>query len=155
MSCSQWHTEHETHFYNRTSATFWPVHHSTRPNEPGARGPKMRQAVVSGNSQLYSGHRTIYTLRVKQNHMNIVYNYKNKTYLAKKKNMFFPRSTRLATAQLTICCTWRATKNTFQEQSRVLKKRVTRLLFSQCFLTSTQNSRVAVFVDCVMTLLHF
>lgn len=44
--------------------------------QPRRREPKVRQTKVSCNSQLYSVHETIYTLRVKKNHVSKVLNHK-------------------------------------------------------------------------------
>ena len=49
----------------------------------GEQGLRMRQTKVSCNSQLYSVHETIYTLRVKKNHMSKVFNHKDKPHVTK------------------------------------------------------------------------
>ena len=41
----------------------------------------MRQTKVSCNSQLYSEHQTVYTLRVKKSHPSKVCNHKDKTHV--------------------------------------------------------------------------
>ena len=43
----------------------------------------MRQTKASRNSQLYSEHQTIYTLRVKNNHLSNVHSHKDKAHVAK------------------------------------------------------------------------
>jgi hypothetical protein len=44
-------------------------------------GLNMNQTNVLCNGQLYSEHLTIYTSRVKKNHLSEVYNYKDKPHM--------------------------------------------------------------------------
>ena len=50
---------------------------------PGGRGLKMRQIEVSCSSQLYSEHRTIYALSIKESHLGEACNHKDKLHMVK------------------------------------------------------------------------
>lgn len=62
------------------------------------QGPKSKWTEFSWNSQFYSEHQSIFTLRVKKNHKNEIFSHKKK--LHREKICFFHRGKRITTAEV-------------------------------------------------------
>lgn len=134
------------------------VYHSRWWCKPGRAGPEdgANERTVSCWSQLFSEHQTVCTLVVKKGYLNKVLMSSSCLWSFTKtnctwQNMFLPRGTRITAAKVNSLLSTTPGRSTATHSKN-------KSVFwrnwgpKTCVLPSTQKSRVAPFLDCVLTL---